>query len=543
MTTLVDQTASSRPAAAGSGEARGFSPALIAAALYTLLTLALVLISYLLCARHFVYPLDDTYIGMAIAKNFALHGVWGVTRYEFTSADSSLLFPLLLAGLYRIFGVNAIAPIALSWTFGLASIFVAARMLAGRVERRVQIVALILLVLFTPLFVIGLLGMEHSLHLLLTLLFLGYFLEEPAAGQPQRLATLALVTTLMVATRYEGLFVVASACVIFALQRRWKAAATILVASALPVAAYAAYSVSHGAGWLPNSVSLKGAESHHGSLLAAAERVFQRVAWNTGEGIHLPLFLLGIGLAAAILARRSPRSSAPLAIVFLGGCLHLCLAAVGWLFRYEDYLLGAGIVALAAAWPALMEQRRRPAFVAAYLALVCAALSLSLRSVAAFHLLPGCSRSIYSQQWQMAHFLGASYPETAVAANDIGAIDYFNDIHCFDLIGLANADIFRARRAGRYSTALLDQETRAHHVRIAILYDDWFGGARTNSLNGGPPLPATWIRVGQWTYPPAILVEKTVSFYAVDPVEAAKLRTALQQFDPNLPKAVIATVE
>ena len=36
-----------------------------------------------------VYGLDDAYIHMAIAKNLARHGVWGVTPFHFASASSS----------------------------------------------------------------------------------------------------------------------------------------------------------------------------------------------------------------------------------------------------------------------------------------------------------------------------------------------------------------------------------------------------------------------------------------------------------------------
>lgn len=45
---------------------------------------------------HLVYALDDTYIHMTIAKNFAQHGVWGVTKYSFSSESSSLLWTSLL---------------------------------------------------------------------------------------------------------------------------------------------------------------------------------------------------------------------------------------------------------------------------------------------------------------------------------------------------------------------------------------------------------------------------------------------------------------
>jgi len=37
-----------------------------------------------------VYAFDDAYIHLAIAKNLVRHGVWGVTRYAFSSSSSSL---------------------------------------------------------------------------------------------------------------------------------------------------------------------------------------------------------------------------------------------------------------------------------------------------------------------------------------------------------------------------------------------------------------------------------------------------------------------
>src|SRR5467141_1610984 len=63
---------------------------------------------------HLIYALDDEYIGMAIAKNFSRFGVWGVTRYGFTSATSSILWPLLLAAVYAVFGVSEVAPFVLN---------------------------------------------------------------------------------------------------------------------------------------------------------------------------------------------------------------------------------------------------------------------------------------------------------------------------------------------------------------------------------------------------------------------------------------------
>src|SRR4051794_10962657 len=63
---------------------------------------------------HLVYALDDPYIHMAIAKNLAFHGVWGVSADAFSSASSSPLWTLLLAGLFKVFGNHPGIPLVLN---------------------------------------------------------------------------------------------------------------------------------------------------------------------------------------------------------------------------------------------------------------------------------------------------------------------------------------------------------------------------------------------------------------------------------------------
>jgi hypothetical protein len=71
---------------------------------------------------YFVYVIDDPYIHMAMAKNMALHGVWGVSQYHFASSSSSLLWTALISLVYWIFGIKQLVPFALNILFGLAAV-------------------------------------------------------------------------------------------------------------------------------------------------------------------------------------------------------------------------------------------------------------------------------------------------------------------------------------------------------------------------------------------------------------------------------------
>jgi len=63
---------------------------------------------------NFTYLLDDAYIHLALAKNFALHGVWGMTPHEFSSSSSSPVFTFLISLLMRIFGNSALIPLVIN---------------------------------------------------------------------------------------------------------------------------------------------------------------------------------------------------------------------------------------------------------------------------------------------------------------------------------------------------------------------------------------------------------------------------------------------
>jgi hypothetical protein len=291
------------------------------------------------------------------------------------------------------------------------------------------------------------------------------------------------------------------------------------------VIVYGAVSVSNGWYWLPNSIAMKGAYGHHIFLHLLA--AFVRAPHLMAVMIALPIL--------AYLSKANRRATCMLSAVFIAGCCHVLLADVGWTYRYEDYLLAAAVAATAVAFPTIKGNiRREPALA---LVLVVPAALLGGRCVIAAVRLPLHSRSVYSQQYQMARFVHRYYNGEVIAANDIGAIDFLNDIACVDLTGLANRDIFFAKRSHSYTTAVIQSETQKAGAAIAMVYDTMF--TSTPTVLGGPPLPKHWIRIARWKVrDKQELGGDTVSFYAIRPGEAGRLRRSLREFSASLPKGV-----
>src|SRR5262245_23047422 len=205
---------------------------------------------------HLIYAFDDAYIHMSMAKNFALHGVWGVTRDGFTSSSSSPLWTLVLSVFYRLFGVNPIAPLILNVLSGLLALAAGYFFLAGTTHRTwVVFAGLLLLILAVPLPSLAMTGMEHSLHAALAILFVSLSARCLSNQGPEAKQRLALMVTapMLAATRYEGLFLVSVVCLLFLLRGKAGFALGLGAIACLPMLIYGALSVREGWFFLPNS--------------------------------------------------------------------------------------------------------------------------------------------------------------------------------------------------------------------------------------------------------------------------------------------------
>ncbi|HEV2492776.1 MAG TPA: hypothetical protein VG204_06845 [Terriglobia bacterium] len=495
---------------------------------------------------------------MAIAKNLAAYGVWGVTPYQFSSSSSSIIWPLLLSLIYRLFGPHETAPLILNVLFATLTLWV-----AHSLWRRLglppgyALFGLLGMIFLTPLPPLVLFGMEHVLQVVVTIAFVYLAAGEIAreGGDSEGSTWLWALAALGTLVRYEALFVALPVCLLFLLRRRWRYAFGLGAATLMPVVVYGAVALAHGWSWLPTSILLKGNVSSMfrgrgigSGLILTAIPNYGIAGWSlrTAHVLSLVLALLVLFVLWFYKERRFwKRSGIMVAIFVVASVLHLRFAgvfALSGFARYEAYLLALGIFVAVAAGYDYTAKCPRPTVQLPTIIEVGAACVIFFPIAPMWHIafyalkgVPSASRNIYEQDYQMGLFLGRFYRGVPVAVNDIGAVSYLGDTRVVDLQGLANLDVAKERSKGFLSEKQIDQLTKANGVRIAILYDRLFG----NGQIAREGLPPEWVKVGEWRISNNVICwDDRVSFFAVDPSEKTRLIEALRQFARQLPADV-----
>ena len=503
------------------------------------------------CGGELVYGLDDAYIHLTIARNLVEHGSWGINVGEFASTSSSLLWPALLAVVRAATGVGTSAPMWLSILL-VGVVLVRADVLLARrsgLPGWGRALVLIALFAFTPMPELVFNGMEHLLHVWLSIEFLdrvGRLLtsasgpdEGGATGRRDALALIALCV-LLPAVRYEALFQVAALVAVLAWRRHWRMVLVTAMAAALPVLAYGLWATSEGWPFIPSGLLLKTVAIEETGL-EALRRLFNEFAAKVPGALPI-VAAISFGLirhaSRATVAEPAERAALDTMLVFaLSALAHLSLANLGNLFRYEAYLYAGALFVLSPAlWSILRtfwsESRSQSQ---PWLRVALMALALGLpgftvlqRGVASTLVVPLTSRDIYRQQIQMARMLERSSPDAVIAINDIGAISYYTDATILDIVGLASRDIASIHLDDRDFSAEIGRVAREHGVALAAVYEPWLGDP-----------PADWRLAGEWTVPDKVVLGwPTVTFFSVAADARWRLVDGLNEYDHELPPEV-----
>ena len=279
----------------------------------------------------FVYTLDDPYIHLALAEEIP-HGTYGVNRGEASAPSSSPRrghFSSSHSAPPRGLVLNVLLSVAIALVIGRIVRAAFPESPGARFGWFLGALA-VALVLSTNVVGLACTGMEHSAHVLVTLLVvLGLWNEAHGAPLPRWLPLAIVAGPLL---RYEALAFSLPAIVLLALRGRRRVALASAAGVVLALAAFSFFLHSQGLGWVPTSVLVK---SQPVSAASATSFLYNaHVNLATRQGAMLAILALAIAMAAFD-ARRARPVRAFAAWAFAGVALHILLGRFGWYHRYE----------------------------------------------------------------------------------------------------------------------------------------------------------------------------------------------------------------
>lgn len=485
--------------------------------------------------QEYIYPIDDAYIHLAIARNFAEHGAWSVNSFGFESASSSILYTVILSFCIKVFGNSEIYPLLINLVCGIGVIAVTYKFFKDFYGKNELFLGLLLLLPFTTLHAMTLLGMEHTLHMFIFGSLLYFVKKYENSG---KISNLFLVLIFLNgAIRYESMFFTVCLAFCFFLRKDYLKGMLTIFLGFLPIVIFGLISIQNGGFFFPNSVMIKGSypESQH-LLMNIWDILKNGIFLNFSFYKYLLLPFLILALYIYKVCRNSGNILKETLILSVVGTavLHTLFAVLE--YRYQNYLL-LGMLFITVPEVGYFWNRRKE-LSTKWLSAVSFILffGICIFSVYRFYyyhpVLKFSSKNIHDQQIQVAEFLKTNYAGEKVMANDIGAVAYFGNVDLMDVVGLGNTDVAKFETQHKNSSKeIRDQQyplfiqkyAEQNGYKIAVLYPEWFPNGK---------VPASWIPVASWKLKGEIkgVAQPRVVFYATDTQSANELRTHLKNF-------------
>ncbi|WP_419868985.1 glycosyltransferase family protein [Chryseobacterium sp. CT-SW4] len=487
---------------------------------------------------YFTYILDDAYIHLAMAKNFALYGVWGITPYAFSSSSSSPLFTFLLSGFIYVFGNHYWIPLFFNMVLSLFVIFFLVKYYRFYLNKNKYIIAgALFTVFFAVLHFQVFTGMEHVLQILVIVINIYCFQKwitsrfNNSAMQTGFYVTIALLGLI----RFESMFYFVSLILMFILLKKWAKAVGVLVLGFIPILIFGYFNEQQSGYFFPNSVVVKGTTFDFSGnyLLQVKHLLVDKMLLNITfyKIVFFPLVISLLLIYRDYKKKLNYKEILVNNFLLIAWTLTMILHSLfGDLkgFRYEAYLLVALCMLLI---PRLKDFLGSPGIMMRKdplmgLLIVFNIILMVYKVGYAHIMIIKGSENIYTQQVQSAKFLKEYYNTSKVVANDIGAICYFSDIHLFDIAGLGSAETIRFNEKEKIFDdefeSFVSQYTRDNHYQLAIVYEEWFSGH----------VPASWKKVAVLKINGNINVALDhVCIYAVDPNISDDLKKNIRKFN------------
>lgn len=482
---------------------------------------------YFLAGLHFAFPMDDPYIHLAMGRNLAEHGNWGPMAGQFNSASSSLLYTLIIAFFYYI-GLGGIAlPICLNLFFGVGALFSfenIIRKLKFDIDK--YVVLLFSFVAIVPLYHMAFLAMEHTLHIWLMLILvrrIAVYLSKNEKSVKSILA-ISVYMALTIATRYETLFLLAIFGLILLYRKQFVNFLIVAIISIIPITIFGIISIENGEHFLPNSVLVKGLKSGDGVLFYL--KYFVR--WMK-KLVEFPDYGIAFVAVATTVYWQFRYKSRDLMFWISTICcalfiIHGSFAEVGWLGRYEGYLIAIAMICFTFLIERFEVNRKYKYF--PHILIIALLLVRTIPYTINYRY---GMQNIYTQQYQMARFIDDNYKRDYVVINDIGTTSYYTNTKYIDLWALASTELANYKIAnGDIDKSIVSFMVEKYNAKIAIIYSE-------DNFNY---IPEEWRKVAAWTIENRQVSNfETIYFYAIT-IPDELLLLQLREFRSELPAEV-----
>jgi hypothetical protein len=444
------------------------------------------------------FPLDDSWIHAAFARNLAMHGQWAFRLGELSDGSTSPLWTLLLVPGFWLH----LEP--LWWSYLLGVVALAALGIVSEIGVRHLAEGYSPPIPWVGIFVAtewhlawaAMSGMETLLHALLVTACLVLLMTGS-----RRYLGLGLLIGLSVWVRPDGLTLLFASMVTIAAQQskpeeRWRNAIWHLFGFATAFLPYLVFNLWLSGRPMPNTFYAKQAEY----AAWQARPALARLAAAAGQLLTGPGILVVPGLAAFLWQAAKRLRQAQLAV--LGWSIIYVTVYSLRLPPYQHgrYLMPAMPVLLIAALAGYIDLRRmptalwnRPSILNAW--------DLGIASLAVGFLLMGAHAYgqdvglIETEMVNTAQWIQASVePGALVAAHDIGALGYFDNHPLIDLAGLVSPEVVPFMRNETALAQYLDRRGANYLVAFPGLYPLLEQDAVPVYSSGGKFAPSMGVR-------------------------------------------------
>ena len=485
---------------------------------------------------HYVYFLDDAYIHLAIAKNFAFHDVWGVTPYQFSSTSSAPLFTLLISYLIEIFGNSDQLPLYFNIVFGIGIVYFLNKYYSDFLDKTQQLVlATVFTLFFAVLHMQILSGMEHVFQVFLFVINIYCF--QNLEKNKKFLLGFYLSIFLMGTVRFESMFYFVILAFVLALIRKWRMSVAVLIFGFIPIAIFCYLNYQQNGFLFPNSVLVKGTK------LSLDSTFFLQLKKIVFDNFLLNISFYKIGFFPILIClyfiyidfktkkwREVIKNNFLLIVLLLVMICHAMFADLKGSFRYEAYILVGFSMALIPKLKNFFIDFKTFIKNERFLSvLVLMNVFLLFYKLWSAHLvLNDGGKNIYEQQMQSAKFLHTYYSTSKVVANDIGAITYYTDIHLMDIAGLGSVEtiVFNENKKtfDDQFESFLTEYCDKNQYDIAVVYESWLQGH----------VPKNWRKAATLKIKDKITAAQgKVSIYSIDTNNLQSLKSNIKQFNWN----------